>query len=318
MNDRLQALKQRSAASHQSVQATLQKTAPKATLGGIKAAAEKKFGQRKPRKKQQPKPKQPKKQIKQQPKQPKAVRSDMLDQWTKAMEKSNIPEKKWKRLEDKISKLSGADRKEIEETLFEHPLFAAVYDPRESDASFDDDYLSDLEDKINELTNDNNDNNSLNELIDDVVRLNPDSTLSAAVIKGAITKQELTTALANISKDTKVAPDQILKFGIYSTDDISMQGTSAEPIMDFELSANAIQNRYGIDVRTPEGQDKFNDLVVFEAIGAAAKQNVNIAADPKKLEVLNNLGIDRLNDFERITGTNIIQYLDNDYDKKLD
>ena len=80
MNERLQALKQRSAESHQSVQATWQKTAPKATLGGIKAAAEKKFGQRKPRKKQQPKPKQPKKQIKQQPKQPKAVRSDMLDQ----------------------------------------------------------------------------------------------------------------------------------------------------------------------------------------------------------------------------------------------
>ena len=326
MNDRLQALKQRSAASHQSVQATLQKTAPKATLGGIKAAAEKKFGQRKPRKKQQPKPKQPKKQINQQPKQPKkqinqqpkAVRSDMLDQWTKAMEKSNIPEKKWKSLEDKISKLSGADRKEIEEILFEHPLFAAVYDPRESDASFDDDYLSDLEDKINELTNDNNDNNSLNELIDDVVRLNPDSTLSAAVIKGAITKPELTTALANISKDTKVAPDQILKFGIYSTDDITTQGIDAEPIMDFELSANAIQNRYGIDVRTPEGQEKFEDLVVFEAIDAAAKQNVKIAADPKKLETLNNMGKDRLNDFEQITGTNIIQYLDNTDDAKLD
>ena len=151
MNERLQALKQRSAASHQSVQATLQKTAPKATLAGIKQAAEKKFGQRKPTKKQnQPKKTQPKKQPK-----PKAVRSDLLDQWKMAMEKANIPKHRWRKLEDKISRLSGADRKEIEEILFEHPLFAAVYDPRETDTSFDDDYLSDLEEKVNELTTEN-------------------------------------------------------------------------------------------------------------------------------------------------------------------
>ena len=309
MNNRTQELLKRAQQAKARSEETLKRTAPKATLGGIKQAAAKKFGKPKQQKQNQPKKTQPKKQPK-----PKAVSSDALDQWEQAMRKANIPAHRWRKLQDKISRLSGADRKEIEKELFNHEMFKDVYSVGEDDPSIVDDYLSDLEDKVNELTDDNN---SLNELIDDVVRLNPDSTLSAAVIKGAITKQELTTALVNISKDTKVAPDQILKFGIYSTDDITTQGIDAEPIMDFELSANAIQNRYGIDVRTIEGQEKFENLVVFEAIGAAAKQNVNIAADAKKIETLNNMGKDLLSDFEQITGTNIIQYLDNNDDTKL-
>ena len=310
MNNRTQELLKRAQQAKARSEETLKRTAPKATLGGIKQAAAKKFGKPKQQKQNQPKKTQPKKQPK-----PKAVSSDALDQWEQAMRKANIPAHRWRKLQDKISRLSGADRKEIEKELFNHEMFKDVYSVGEDDPSIVDDYLSDLEDKLNELTDDNN---SLNELIDDVVRLNPDSTLSAAVIKGAITKQELTTALVNISKDTKVAPDQILKFGIYSTDDITTQGIDAEPIMDFELSANAIQNRYGIDVRTIEGQEKFENLVVFEAIGAAAKQNVNIAADAKKIETLNNMGKDLLSDFEQITGTNIIQYLDNNDDNILD
>ena len=311
MNERLQQLKQRAAASSKSTQATLQRTAPKATLGGIKSVAEKKFGQRKPKQQKQTQPK--KTQPKKQPK-PKAVSSDALDQWEQAMRKANIPAHRWRKLQDKISRLSGADRKEIEKELFNHEMFKDVYSVGEDDPSIVDDYLTDLEDKVNELSAENM---SLNELIDNLIEMNPDSALSAALLKDVVTKREVTTALATISNETGVAPDKLLKFGIYDTADISMQGVSAEPIMDFELSANAIQNRYGIDVRTPEGQEKFEDLVVFEAIDAAAKQNVKIAADPKKLELLNNMGKDRLNDFEQITGTNIIQYLDNTDDTKL-
>ena len=310
MNERLKKLKQRAAASSKSTQATLQRTAPKATLGGIKQAAEKRFGQRKPTKKQQ----QPKKQPKKQPK-PKAVSSDVLDQWKKAMEKSNIPRHRWRKLEDKISRLSGADRKEIERALFDHELFEDVYAAGEKETDVTDEYLSDLENKLNELSTENI---SLNELIDNLIEMNPDSALSAALLKEVVTKREVTTALATISNETGVAPDKLVKFGIYDTEDISMQGTSAEPIMDFELSANAIQNRYGIDVRTSEGQEKFEDLVIFEAIDAAAKQKVNIASDVKKIETLNNMGKDRLNDFEQITGTNVNQYLDNNDDTKLD
>ena len=312
MNERLQQLKQRAAASSKSTQATLQRTAPKATLGGIKSVAEKRFGQRKPKqqKQNQPKKTQPKKQPK-----PKSVSSLPLEQWEQAMRKANIPAHRWRKLQDKISRLSGPERTKIEKELFDHEMFKDVYSVGEDDPSIVDDYLTDLEDKLNELTTENI---SLNELIDNLVEMNPDSALSAALLKDVITKREVTTALATISNETGVAPDKLVKFGIYSTDDISMQGNSAEPIMDFELSANAIQNRYGIDVRTPEGQEKFEDLVVFEAIDAAAKQNVKIAADPKKIETLNNMGKDRLNDFERITGTNIIQYLDNTDDTKLD
>ena len=146
MNERLQQLKERAAASSKSTQATLQRTAPKATLGGIKQAAEKKFG--KPTKKQQPKQvKQPKKQPK-----PKAVSSDVLDQWEMAMRKSNIPAHRWRKLQDKISRLSGADRKEIERALFDHELFEDVYAAGEKETEVTDEYLSDLEDKVNELT----------------------------------------------------------------------------------------------------------------------------------------------------------------------
>ena len=299
MNERLKKLKQRVAASSKSTQATLQRTAPKATLGGIKSVAEKRFGQRKPTKKQQPKQvKQPKKQPK-----PKSVSSKPLDQWEMAMRKANIPAHRWRKLQDKISRLSGAERTKIEKELFDHDMFKDVYSVGEDDPSIVDEYLSDLEEKLNELTTENI---SLNELIDKLIEMNPDSALSAALLKEVVTKREVTTALATISNETGVAPDKLVKFGIYDTEDISMQGTSAEPIMDFELSANAIQNRYGIDIRTPEGQEKFEDLVVFEAIEAAAKQKVNnaadpkkiIAADPKKIETLNNMGKDRLNDFE--------------------
>ena len=329
MNERLQHLKQRAAASSKSTQATLQRTAPKATLGGIKSVAEKRFGQRKPTKKQQPKQVKQVKQPKKQPK-PKSVSSKPLDQWEMAMRKANIPAHRWRKLQDKISRLNGAERTKIEKELFDHEMFKDVYSVGEDDPSIVDEYLSDLEEKLNELTTENI---SLNELIDNLIEMNPDSALSAALLKDVVTKREVTTALATISNETGVAPDKLLKFGIYDTEDISMQGTSAEPIMDFELSANAIQNRYGIDVRTPEGQEKFEDLVVFEAIGAAEKQNVNIAEDVKKIETLNNMGKDRLNDFEQITGTNINQYLDdfeqitgtninqyldNNDDKKLD
>lgn len=315
MNDRTKELLQRSKQATARTEATLRRTAPKATLGGIRQAAEKKFGQRKPTKKQnQPKPKkvQPKKQPK-----PKSVSSDRLEQWRKAMEKANIPRHRWRKLEDKISRLSGAQRQEIEEELFEHDLFKDVYEAGEEKENRDlvDDYLTDLEEKLDELTEETN---TLTDLIDNIMEAKPNSIISAAVLKKVVTKEELTTALANISNETGVAPDQVLRFGVYSTDDISIEGINAKPIMDFELSANAIQNRYGIDVRTPEGQSKFEDLVVFEAIGAAAKQKVNIAADPKKLEMLNNMGIDRLNDFEQITGTNIIQYLDNNDDSVSD
>ena len=311
MNERLKKLKQRAAASSKSTQATLQRTAPKATLGGIKSIAEKRFGQRKPTKKQQPKQvKQPKKQPK-----PKSVSSKPLDQWEMAMRKANIPAHRWRKLQDKISRLNGAERTKIEKELFDHEMFKDVYSVGEDDPSIVDEYLSDLEDKLNELTTENM---SLNELIDNLIEMNPDSALSTALLKEVVTKREVTTALATISNETGVAPDKLVKFGIYDTEDISMQGTSAEPIMDFELSANAIQNRYGIDIRTPEGQEKFEDLVVFEAIDAAAKQKVNIAADVKKIETLNNMGKDRLNDFEQITGTNVNQYLDNNDDTKLD
>ena len=311
MNERLKKLKQRVAASSKSTQATLQRTAPKATLGGIKSVAEKRFGQRKPTKKQQPKQvKQPKKQPK-----PKSVSSKPLEQWEMAMRKANIPAHRWRKLQDKISRLSGAERTKIEKELFDHEMFKDVYSVGEDDPSIVDEYLSDLEEKLNELTTENM---SLNELIDNLVEMNPDSALSAALLKEVVTKREVTTALATISNETGVAPDKLVKFGIYDTEDISMQGTSAEPIMDFELSANAIQNRYGIDIRTPKGQEKFEDLVVFEAIEAAAKQKVNIAADVKKIETLNNMGKDRLNDFEQITGTNVNQYLDNNDDTKLD
>ena len=323
MNNRTQELLKRAQQAKARSEETLKRTAPKATLGAIKQAAAKKFGQRKPTKKQtQPKKTQPKKtQPKQtQPKakkkaKPKAVSSDALDQWEMAMRKANIPAHRWRKLQDKISRLSGAERTKIEKELFDHDMFKDVYSVGEDDPSIVDEYLSDLEEKLNELTTENI---SLNELIDNLIEMNPDSALSAALLNDVVTRREVTTALATISNETGVAPDKILKFGIYSTEDISMQGTSAEPIMDFELSANAIQNRYGIDVRTPEGQEKFEDLVIFEAIDAAAKHNVNIAADPKKLEMLNNMGKERLNDFEQITGTNIIQYLDNTYDTKKD
>ena len=150
MNERLQQLKQRAAASSKSTQATLQRTAPKATLGGIKSVAAKKFGQRKPTKKQQQQPKQVK-QPKKQPK-PKAVSSDALDQWEQAMRKANIPAHRWRKLQDKISRLSGAERKEIERELFDHELFEDVYAAGEKETEVTDDYLTDLEDKINELT----------------------------------------------------------------------------------------------------------------------------------------------------------------------
>ena len=160
MNERLQALKQRSAASHQSVQTTLQKTAPKATLGGIKAAAEKKFGQRKQYKQPQPKKPQPKKQPK-----PKAISSDKLDQWKQAMEKSGIPKHRWKKLEDKISRITGPKRKKIEEELFKHDMFKAVYSIGEDEPELTDEYLTDLEEKVNEVTDEIN---NLTDMVDDV------------------------------------------------------------------------------------------------------------------------------------------------------
>ena len=177
MNERLQQLKQRAAASSKSTQATLQRTAPKATLGGIKSIAEKRFGQRKPTKKQnQPKKTQPKKT---QPK-PKSVSSRPLEQWEQAMRKANIPAHRWRKLQDKISRLSGAERTEIEKELFNHEMFKDVYSVGEDDPSIVDDYLTDLEDKVNELTAENV---SLVNMVDDVndfIQENP--TLGAVVV----------------------------------------------------------------------------------------------------------------------------------------
>ena len=70
MNNRTQELLKRAQQAKARSEETLKRTAPKATLGGIKQAAAKKFGQRKPvqQKQNQPKKTQPKKQPK-----PKAV-----------------------------------------------------------------------------------------------------------------------------------------------------------------------------------------------------------------------------------------------------
>ena len=118
MNNRTQELLKRAQQAKARSEETLKRTAPKATLGGIKQAAAKKFGKPKQQKQNQPKKTQPKKQPK-----PKAVSSDALDQWEQAMRKANIPAHRWRKLQDKISRLSGADRKEIEKELFNHEMF---------------------------------------------------------------------------------------------------------------------------------------------------------------------------------------------------
>ena len=275
MNERLKKLKQRAAASSKSTQATLQRTAPKATLGGIKQAAEKRFGQRKPKqqKQNQPKKTQPKKQPK---KQPKSVSSKPLEQWEQAMRKANIPAHRWRKLQDKISRLSGPERTKIEKELFDHDMFKDVYSVGEDDPSIVDDYLTDLEEKVNELSAENM---SLNELIDNLMEINPDSALSVALLKGEITRRDLTTALSTISNETGVKSDELIKFSMYSTDGLD----SAE----FAFSANAIQNKYGLDVTTPEGLDKFEDKVIFEALDVAARQGKQIATSNKQIEMTN-------------------------------
>ena len=196
------------------------------------------------------------------------------------MRKANIPAHRWRKLQDKISRLSGADRKEIEKELFNHEMFKDVYSVGEDDPTIVDDYLSDLEDKLNELTTENI---SLNELIDNLVEMNPDSALSAAILEGTVTKQELTTAIKTISSETGIKSDEIIKFSMHSTDGLD----SAK----FELSANAIQSKYGLDVTTPEGLEKFEDKVVFEAIEARNKQLL-AAANTKKIETKNNNKLD--------------------------
>ena len=175
MNNRTKALLERAKKAQSSSNETLKRTTPKATLGGIKQAAEQKFDKRKSKKQIQPK----KPKAKKQPK-PKAVSSDKLDQWKQAMEKSGIPKHRWKKLEDKISRITGPKRKEIEDSLFEHDMFKAVYSVGEDDPELTDEYLSDLEEKVNEVMDEIN---NLTDMVDDInefIQENPE--LGAVVI----------------------------------------------------------------------------------------------------------------------------------------
>ena len=279
MNERLQQLKQRAAASSKSTQATLQRTAPKATLGNIKQAAAKKFGQRKPTKKQQPKKTQPKKQPK-----PKSVSSKPLDQWEMAMRKANIPAHRWRKLQDKISRLSGAERTKIEKELFDHDMFKDVYSVGEDDPSIVDEYLSDLEEKLNEITTEGN---LLEDAIDDLMETKPSGVITMAILTGEITKTDLKNALQVMSNETGVESTELIKFSIYNTEDydFATKGTDAVPFKDFELNKNAIQNAYGIDLSTKEGMDKFEDLTIFTALESANKQKqAEQLAQQKQLE----------------------------------
>ena len=287
MNNRTQELLKRAKKAQTSSNETLKRTTPKATLGGIKQAAEKKFGSRKSKKQIQPKKNQPKKQPK-----PKAISSDKLDQWKKAMEKSGIPKHRWKKLEDKISRITGPKRKEIEDALFEHDMFKAVYSVGEDDPELTDEYLSDLEEKVNEVIDENI---ILNDLIDNLMETNPNSAISAAIIKGAITKIDLTNALTVMSNETGVESGELIKFSMYNTDDydFATKGKGAVPFKDFELNKNAIQNAYGIDTSTKEGMEKFEDLTIFKAMEAANKQKQMEEAakqieSKKQIEMKNN------------------------------
>ena len=178
MNNRTKELLARAKKAQASTNETLRRTTPKANLSSIKQAAEKKFGNRKSKKQVQPKqPKQNK--PKKQPK-PKAISSDALDQWQKAMETSGIPKHRWKKIADKISRISGSKRKEIEKELFDHDMFKAVYSIGEDEPELTDEYLTDLEEKLNDVMNEISNLSDIVDDINDFIQENP--TLGTVVV----------------------------------------------------------------------------------------------------------------------------------------
>lgn len=188
MNERLQQLKQRAAASSKSTQATLQRTAPKTSLSDIKQVAEKRFGQRKPTKKQQkPVQQKPKRTKTKQKKSHKAksAATTALDQWKQAMEKANIPKHRWRKLEDKISRLSGSERVKIEKELFDHEMFKDVYSVGEDDPSIVDDYLSDLEEKVESVSADLFDDS----VLESIKNIITENSTEASTIKLGLAKE---------------------------------------------------------------------------------------------------------------------------------
>ena len=236
MNNRTQELLKRAKKAQASSNETLKRTTPKATLGGIKQAAEQKFGKRKSKKQKQIKPKQNK--PKKQPK-PKAVSSDKLDQWKKAMEKSGIPKHRWKKLEDKISRITGPKRKEIEDALFEHDMFKAVYSVGEDDPELTDEYLSDLEEKVNEVTDEINNLTDMVEDINDFIQENPElgsvivtyviggNTMNFKAIKvedGYVFEDEQGTLIAGLNSTELDETEQSLVEGAYKIMNMSEDG----------------------------------------------------------------------------------------------
>ena len=187
MNNRTQELLQRAKQAKARSEETLKRTAPKATLGGIKSVAEKRFGQRKTKKQQKPVQQKPKRTKTKQQKSHKAKSSatTTLEQWKQAMEKANIPKHRWRKLEDKISRLSGNDRKEIEEALFEHDMFKAVYSVGEDDPSIVDDYLSDLEEKVESISADLFDDS----VLESIKNIITENSAEASTIKLGLAKE---------------------------------------------------------------------------------------------------------------------------------
>lgn len=267
MNERLQALKQRSAASHQSVQATLQKTAPKATLGGIKAAAEKKFGQRKQHKQPQPKKQQPKKQPK-----PKAVSSTALDQWKQAMEKANIPKHRWRKLEDKISRLTGISRKQIEDILFDHQLFEAVYSIGEDEPELVDDYLSELEARVNELSGD--DNKNVMDLVNGAINGDPEDLQ----IMSAIIEQIDMDVLNHVSEEVKTSMLALKQSASNYYEEVFTMVPTAKGEIPVYVGSIEFKEKFNIDLDSFEGQLELVQTITHLADDMVAKFNSELKA----------------------------------------
>lgn len=195
--------------------------------------------------------------------------STKLEQWRKAMEDSKIHETdRWQAIEDRISKLSGTERKEMEREIFAHKKFQLVY--RVGDKDDTDEYLSYLEEVLDEYESEGPVNNFNKEgvmrevasQIKDYMMTRP----SNATLAANILKQEIETR--NIAKQVEANAPEIFK----TISTLTASKTNlATPKLDFIInskkgrlvtkSGNVIN--YGQDLSNlsnEEIMDLFDDL----------------------------------------------------------